>query len=57
VSRTLTSRVDQEYSRISYKDELTVVRPFPISVDFEQINQDAKGKDTVLPERKANGKP
>lgn len=44
VSRTLTSRVDHEYSRISYKDELTVVRPFPISVDFEQINQDAEGQ-------------
>ena len=44
VSRTLKSRVDHEYSRINYKDELTVVRPFPISVDFERINQDAQGQ-------------
>ena len=45
VSRTLDSQVDHRYSRINYKDEMTVVRPFPISVDFEQICQDAKSQE------------
>jgi len=35
VSRTLDSQVDHRYSRINYRNEMTVVRPFPISVDFE----------------------
>ena len=45
VSRTLDSQVDHRYSRINYKDEMTVVRPFPIGVDFEQICQDAKSQE------------
>ena len=45
VSRTLDSQVNHRYSRINYKDEMTVVRPFPISVDFEQICQDAKSQE------------
>ena len=62
VFRTLKSRVDHEYSRINYKDELTVVRPFPISVDFERINQDAEGqivdeeKDRLTDELNLGGK-
>ena len=45
VSRNLPGQVDHRYSRVTYKDELSVVRPFPISVDFEQISHDAEGKD------------
>ena len=33
---------DEEYNLISYGGETTVVRPFPISVDFEQISWDAR---------------
>ena len=42
VSRALDSRVDHEYSRISYQGEPTLVRPFPISVDFEELCRDAQ---------------
>jgi trehalose 6-phosphate synthase len=46
VSRVLDARVDQEYNFVSYKGATTLVRPFPISVDFEQINREA-GSDAV----------
>ena len=39
VSRTIDSRVD--FSRVSYRNELTLVRPFPISVDFEDVCRSA----------------
>ena len=42
VSRVLDARVDQEYNFVNYKGGTTLVRPFPISVDFEQINQEAQ---------------
>ena len=44
VSRALASRVDYEYNLVSYRDEATLVRPFPISVDFEQINSEAQSR-------------
>lgn len=42
VARTLDSRVDFDYSLVNYRDERTLVRPFPISVDFEQICWEAQ---------------
>ena len=42
VDRSLDARVDQDYNLISYRSEPTVVRPFPISVDFEQIGYEAR---------------
>ncbi len=42
VSRVMDGQVDHEYSRISYAGEPTLVRPYPISVDFEEINRDAQ---------------
>ena len=36
-SRSLPVRVDTEYNRIDYRGETTLVRPFPISIDFEDI--------------------
>jgi len=42
VAGTLEARVDYEYNLISYRGERTLVRPFPISVDFEQINREAQ---------------
>ena len=42
VAQSLDARVDEEYNLISYGGETTVVRPFPISVDFEQISWDAR---------------
>ena len=42
VAQGLDAQVDQKYNLISYKGETTVVRPFPISVDFEQICKEAR---------------
>ena len=36
-SRTLPVRVDTEYNRIDYRGDTTLVRPFPISIDFDDI--------------------
>lgn len=42
VARTMESRVDNDYSLVNYRGETTVVRPFPISVDFERIDSDSQ---------------
>ena len=42
VARTMESRVDNDYSLVNYRGETTVVRPFPISVDFERIDCDSQ---------------
>ena len=42
VARSMDARVNQEYNLVNYQNEPTVVRPFPISVDFEQICHDAR---------------
>ena len=42
VAGALNSQVDEEYNRVNYRGEPTVVRPFPISVDFEQICWEAR---------------
>jgi trehalose 6-phosphate synthase len=41
-ARFTDARVDEEYNLVRYWNEPTIVRPFPISVDFEQINWDAQ---------------
>ena len=41
VSRAVDSRVDVDYSLVNYRNEPTLVRPFPISVDFEDVCQSA----------------
>ena len=38
----LASQVDYEHNLVSHRGEATMVRPFPISVDFEQICHDAR---------------
>jgi trehalose-6-phosphate synthase len=42
VSRALEARVDYERYEIMYNDHKTAIRPFPISVDFEEINLEAQ---------------
>lgn len=44
VSRTLESKIDYERSVVSRGGGTTLVRPFPISVDFDRIAQDAAGR-------------
>ncbi len=36
-ARALPLEADTEYSRVSYRGETTLVRPFPISVDFDDL--------------------
>ena len=38
----MDARVDQECNLVNYKGVTTLVRPFPVSVGFEQINQEAQ---------------
>ena len=47
VARTLNARVDTEYNLVDYSGGTTLVRPFPISVDFEQLNEEAQGEDVA----------
>ena len=46
-SRVLGARVHAEYNLVSHKDEATLVRPFPISVDFEQINEESQSQEVT----------
>ena len=44
-ARRLEARVDHKYNLVRYLGKATMVRPFPISVDFEQICQEAQTKE------------
>lgn len=46
-NQALASKVDYERSLVSHRGGSTLVRPFPISVDFEQICQDAQSPDVA----------
>ncbi len=41
IGQNLDARVDGEYNLVNYRNEHTIVRPFPISVDFEEISWQA----------------
>ena len=41
VENLLKAKVDRNKSVITYRDKTTLVQPFPISVDFDSISQDA----------------
>lgn len=52
VDRTLESRIDWEHFAINRKDHRTLVKPFPISVDFyEMAAQNNGGHDSAYEER------
>ena len=46
-SRVLGSRVHDEYNLVYQRDEPTLVRPFPISVDFEQISRESQSPEVT----------
>ena len=46
-SRILGSRVHDEYNLVYQREEPTLVRPFPISVDFEQISQESQSPEVT----------
>ena len=45
--RVLGARVHDEYNLVYQRDEPTLVRPFPISVDFEQITQESQSPEVT----------
>jgi trehalose 6-phosphate synthase len=47
VANALDARVDSEYNFISYRGGTTLVRPFPISVDFAEINQESQSDEVA----------
>jgi trehalose 6-phosphate synthase len=47
VDRSIEARVDRERSEITRQGKTTVVRPFPISVDFDGISQHSAGDSVV----------
>jgi trehalose 6-phosphate synthase len=46
-ARILGSPVDQDYSLVYHRDEPTLVRPFPISVDFDGIEAEARSAEVA----------
>jgi alpha,alpha-trehalose-phosphate synthase [UDP-forming] len=45
VERSLESRIDRDRYEVHYNGRKTAVRPFPISVDFEEISKDAQKEE------------
>ena len=44
-ARTLPVQADTEYNRIEYRGETTLVRPFPISIDFDDLCQFSESEE------------
>ncbi len=51
VDRTLESRIDWEHFAINREDHRTVVKPFPISVDFREISASPRSNESPYTER------
>ncbi|MDD5701012.1 MAG: trehalose-6-phosphate synthase, partial [Dehalococcoidales bacterium] len=47
INRSLEARVDFEKFEVVYKGHRTAVRPFPISVDFEEFSQEAQSQEVA----------
>ena len=45
VAHNLEANVDRNQGRINYQGGTTLVKPFPISIDFEQICQEAQSQE------------
>ena len=52
VDRELESRLDREKDSVTYQNKETLVRAFPISVDFDSIGQQAGSADAEARSRK-----
>ena len=46
-SRILGARVNEEYSLVYHRDDATLVRPVPISVDFDQLEIEAQSSEVA----------
>jgi alpha,alpha-trehalose-phosphate synthase [UDP-forming] len=51
VDRTLESRIDWEHFAVDREDHRTVVKPFPISVDFQEISASPRSGESPYTER------
>jgi alpha,alpha-trehalose-phosphate synthase [UDP-forming] len=47
IDRMLEARVDRERNEITYQGSKTAIRPYPISVDFEDISRISKNKEVT----------
>jgi trehalose 6-phosphate synthase len=52
VDRALEARVDRDRYEVARGGKKTAVRPFPISVDFEEISREAQGEDVTAEVRR-----
>jgi trehalose 6-phosphate synthase len=48
IDRAIEARVDWDRYEVTCKGRKTAVRPFPISVDFAEIDQDSRKEEVVL---------
>jgi len=53
VDRTLESRIDWDHFAVEREDHRTIVKPFPISVAFDEIQGDGVGKESIYTEKTA----
>ena len=53
VDRALESRIEWEHFEVNREEHLTVVRPFPISVEFSEPAKEAAAAESVYAERGA----
>jgi len=62
VEHLLKARVDRDKSTVTYRDRTTLVQPFPISVDYDSLSQEASAEaveqemDTLRKELNLEGK-
>ena len=42
VARNLNAQVDSQFGLVDYQDDMTLVRPFPISIDFDSLDAEAR---------------
>jgi trehalose-6-phosphate synthase len=56
VARSLEARIDTEKSEVIYNGHRTAVRPFPISVDFEDISKSAQSEEVAEEITRIKGK-
>ena len=45
VQHNLHAQVDTQFSLVDYRSDLTLVRPFPISIDFDRLDTEARSDE------------
>ena len=47
VAVNLNAQIDPAYGLVDYRNETTLVRPFPISIDFDRLDQEARTSEVA----------